>query len=561
MCFARLACRRPAPARDRKSRNRGRGLPLSRCKNAGDQSAPCAAPDLIVMQSARVPRGWGRKQLRRRDLVLAGLSLPFLAVIERHPRTALAAANPDEGSPFDALSVRQLARDLAQKPYKPPDTRLPDTLKNLTYDQYRSIRFVPEKALWRGMGLPFEAQFFHRGFYYSDRVDVFEVSQGRARRIVYSPGMFSFDKVTSPEPSADLGFAGFRLHTPLNRPDHYDEVAVFLGASYFRAVAKGLNYGLSARGLAIDTGEPKGEEFPVFKTFWLERPQPKISSIVVHALLDSPSAAGSFRFTIRPGETTVFDVETVLYPRVNVAGAGFAPLTSMFLFDANDRAKVDDFRPAVHDSSGLAVHNGRGEALWRPLVNPTDLQISTFVDANPRDFRDYQDLEAHYEKRPSLWIEPIGDWGEGGVFLVEIPSKEEIHDNIVAFWRPREPLRAKGEYAFTYRQHWRSGKSYKPELAEVRATRAGRGSDSSTRLFVLDFQGENLKAAGPPENIRGLVSASAGEIRHVVTQPNLETGGWRLSFELVPGRQSPVELRAQLMLGEAMLSEVWLYRW
>ena len=504
--------------------------------------------------------------MRRRDVLLATLSLPLSGVIHAAAREAPAAA-PDE-TPFDPLTVRQLARDLAQKPFKPPDTSLPDTLKNLTYDQYRSIRFVPEKALWRGTGLPFEVQLFHRGFYYSDRVDVFEVSQGRARRIVYSPGMFSFDKLTPPEPNADLGFAGFRLHTPLNRPDYYDEVAVFLGASYFRAVAKGLSYGLSARGLAIDTGEAKGEEFPVFKSFWVERPQPKTGSIVVHALLDSPSAAGSFRFTIRPGETTVFDVETALYPRVDMAGAGFAPLTSMFLFDANDRAKIDDFRPAVHDSNGLAVHNGRGEALWRPLDNPTDLQMSTFVDANPRgfgliqrarDFRDYQDLEAHYEKRPSLWIEPIGDWGEGGVFLVEIPSKEEIHDNIVAFWRPREPLRAKGEYAFTYRQHWGKGRP-PPGVAEVTATRAGRGFDPNTRLFVLDLQGDKLKGVNPAD-VRGLVSASAGTIQHVVTRPNPETGGWRLSFELEPGRQTLAELRAQMLIGDEMLSEVWLYRW
>ncbi len=291
---------------------------------------------------------------------------------------------------------------------------------------------------------------------------------------------------------------------------------------------------------------------------------------MVHALLDSPSAAGSYRFTIRPGETTVFDVEAALYPRVDIPTAGLAPLTSMFLFDANNRANVDDFRPAVHDSDGLAVHNGGGEHLWRPLTNPTDLQISTFVDANPRgfgliqrkrDFRDYQDLEAHYEKRPSLWIEPIGDWGDGGVFLVEIPSKKEIHDNIVAFWRPKDALHAKGEYTFTYRQHWESGKSYRPELAQVSATRVGRGFDPNTWLFVLDFLGENLKTAGPPENIRGLVNASPGTIQHVVSQPNPETGGWRLSFELAPGRESASELRAQLVLGEAMLSEVWLYRW
>src|SRR5437763_1647062 len=481
------------------------------------------SPDLHRDEESPRPARLGRSTLRRRDLVLAGLSLPFLAAVEQYPAPARAAANPDESTPFDALSVRQLARDLAQKAYKPPDTSLPDTLKNLTYDQYRSIRFVPEKALWHGAGLPFEAQFFHRGFYYSDRIDLFEVHQGRATRIIYSPSMFSFGKLSPPDPSADIGFAGFRLHAPINRPDYYDEVAVFLGASYFRSLAKGSNFGLSARGLAIATGDPKGEEFPAFKSFWLERPQPNTRSIVVHALLDSPSAAGAYRFTIRPGDTTVFDIEAALYPRTDIPTAGLAPLTSMFMFDANDRANVDDFRPAVHDSDGLGMHNGRGEQLWRPLNNPGDLQISTFVDTNPRgfgliqrkrDFRDYQDLEAHYEKRPSLWIEPIGDWGEGSIVLVEIPSKEEIHDNIVAFWRPAEPLRAKGEYAFTYRQHWGTGKSLHGEFAQVSATRAGRGGDGNTRLFVLDFQGENLKAAGPPENIRGLVTASTGSVKN-----------------------------------------------
>jgi periplasmic glucans biosynthesis protein len=507
--------------------------------------------------------------LHRRNLLFSAASLPILRSFGAEWLSARAMAT-DEGTAFDPLSVRQQARDLASKPYKPPDKNLPDGLQNLDYDQYRSIRFVPDQALWRGMGLPFEVQFFHRGLYYPDRVDIFEIIQGRARRIGYSPSMFSFGKIAPPPPNADLGFAGFRLHTPLNRPDYYDEVAVFLGASYFRAVAKGQGYGLSARGLAMNTGDPKGEEFPIFKSFWLERPQRNARSIVVHALLDSASAAGAYRFTIRPGETTVFDVEMVLYPRMEIAGVGLAPLTSMFMFDANDRINVDDFRPAVHDSNGLAIHNGQGEHLWRPLHNPAELQISTFVDTNPRgfglmqrerDFRDYQDLEARYERRPSLWIEPIGDWGEGGVYLVEIPSREEIHDNIVAFWRPQGPLHAKGEYAFTYRQHWGWGKSQGAGVAEVSATRIGRGFDPNLRLFVLDFTGDNLQSANPA-SIRPMVSASGRTIEHVVAQPNPETGGgWRLSFELAPGRETSIEMRAQLMSGDEMLSEVWLYRW
>ena len=61
-------------------------------------------------------------------------------------------------------------------------------------------------------------------------------------------------------------------------------------------------------------------------------------------------------------------------------------MTSMFFFGPNDRKDVDDFRPAVHDSDGLAIYNGQDEELWRPLSNPRDLQISTFADLNPRGF-------------------------------------------------------------------------------------------------------------------------------------------------------------------------------
>ncbi len=231
----------------------------------------------------------------------------------------------------------------------------------------------------------------------------------------------------------NLGFAGFRVHAPINRPDYYDEVCVFLGASYFRAVAKGQVYGLSARGLAIGTGDPRGEEFARFRAFWLERPQPGVNALVIHALLDSKSTTGAYRFTVRPGEETVFDVESVLYPRVDIAEPAIAPLTGMFFFDANDRIGVDDYRPAAHDSEGLSLWTGRNEQIWRPLANPRDLQFSAFVDTNPhgfgllqrkRAFADYQDLEVSYEKRPSLWIEPIGDWGQGAVDLVEIPTAE-----------------------------------------------------------------------------------------------------------------------------------------
>jgi glucans biosynthesis protein len=501
--------------------------------------------------------------LNRRDLLRASAALP-LASMTRGLLTPLNA----QPAPFDRSVVRQLARDAASKPFKAPDNKLPDNLKDLDYDHYRAIRFLPERALWRGENLPFEAQFFHRGFFYASRVDIYEIANGQATKIAYQPDYFSFGNNVPPKPGLDLGFAGFRLHAPINRPDYYDEVCVFLGASYFRAVAKGELYGLSARGLSINTGQAKGEEFPLFKAFWIEKPAPNATSIVVHALLDSESAAAAYRFTIRPGDTTVFDVEMAVYPRVDLDHVGLAPMTSMFFFGPNDRVDVDDFRPSVHDSEGLAIFNGRGEELWRPLHNPKDLQISTFSDLNPhgfglmqrqKNFFAYQDLESSFERRPSLWAEPIGDWSEGAVQLIEIPTKEEVHDNIAAFWNPKTALQAKGEHTYTYRLHWGPDTPKPSALARFSRTGTGTKGDDS-RIFVLDLVGEKLKSIDP-KNVRGVVFADKGKVQNIVTQPNPATGGWRLNFELSVKEKVPVELRASLMQGSEAISEVWVYRW
>ena len=500
---------------------------------------------------------------RRRFLRAAG-SLPFLSAAAGG---SFAPARAQTG-PFDRSSVRQLARDAATKPYKAPDTKLPDNLKDLDYDHYRQIRFLPDHALWHGDKLPFEVQFFHRGFFYAPRVDIYEVANGQATKIAYRVDDFAFGSNAPPGPGNDLGFAGFRIHAPINRPDYYDEVCVFLGASYFRAVAKGEIYGLSARGLAINTGEAKGEEFPLFKTFWIEKPAANANSVVVHALLDSESTTAAYRFTIRPGDTTVFDVEMAIYPRVPLDHAGLAPMTSMFFFGSNDRIGVDDFRPSVHDSDGMAVYNGRGEQLWRPLSNPRDLQISTFADLNTRgfglmqrqkNFFAYEDLESNFEKRPSLWAEPIGDWGEGSVQLIEIPTREEIHDNIASFWRPKNPLQAKAEHTYTYRLHWGPDTPKASSLARFSRTGVGaKGED--VRIFVLDAIGERLKSVDP-KNIKGNVSAEKAEISNIVTQPNPAIGGWRLSFEIAVKEKVPIELRASLAEGNDAISEVWVYRW
>jgi glucans biosynthesis protein len=509
---------------------------------------------------------WGAGPVNRRSFLAFSAS----AIAASGQAAGWAAAAQDAGAPqpFDANNVRQVARALASKPYQKPKDALPSAYANLKYDAYRDIRFRPDQALWRGTDLPFQVQFFHRGFIYTDRVDIFVVSDGKAEPVRYAPDLFTFGPLAPKPTTDDLGFAGFRLHAKINRPDYFDEVAVFLGASYFRAVAMGQVYGLSARGLSIRTADPKGEEFPRFTAFWIEKPAPQATSIVVHALLDSESASAAFRFTIRPGETTVFDTEMSLYPRADIAESGIASSTSMFLFDANDRVGVDDFRTAVHDSDGLAIRNGRMEEIWRPLTDPKDLQVSVFSDLNPRgfglmqrerDFFAYDDLESHFEKRPSLWVEPIGDWGQGGVYLIEIPTKEEIHDNIVSFWRPKEPLKAKGEYNYTYRLHWTYMRPNPRHLATFAKTRTGAGPNG-TRRFVLELSGPALFSADPSQ-IKTTVSASKGAIKNLVVQKNAETGGMRVSFELDPKGETVVELRGVLLLGETPISETWLYRW
>jgi periplasmic glucans biosynthesis protein len=288
----------------------------------------------------------------------------------------------------------------------------------------------------------------------------------------------------------------------------------------------------------------------------------------VHALLDSESTTAAYRFTIRPGDTTVFDVEMAIYPRIDLDHAGLAPMTSMFFFGPNDRINVDDFRPAVHDSDGMEIHNGRGEELWRPLSNPRDLQISTFSDLNPRgfglmqrqkNFLEYEDIESGFEKRPSLWVEPIGDWGEGSVQLIEIPTKEEIHDNIAGFWLPKNPLQAKGEHTYTYRLHWGPDDPKTTSLARFVRTGVGARGEG-IRIFVLDLTGDRLKSIDA-KTIHGNVTAEKAEIRNIVTQPNPAIGGWRLSFEVSVKEKTPIELRASLMQGNDAISEVWVYRW
>ncbi len=472
---------------------------------------------------------------------------------------------------FDGETVVKLARKLASKPYVVLKDPLPAGLAKLTYDEYRDIRFNPVSSIWRDQGLPFQMQMFHRGFYFQDLIEIAIVEANQATHLAYEPKYFTAGEVISQAlPNDDIGYSGFRIHNQLNTNGIFDELMVFQGASYFRALGKGNSYGLSARGLALKTADPEGEEFPIFRAFWVERPSYDSNLIVVHALLDSPSVAGAYRFSVRPGDNTQIDVEATLFPRVELNKVGLAPSTSMFLHSLNGRHDTDDFRPEVHDSDGLLMFNGRGEHLWRPLANPRQLQVSAFSDNSPqgfgliqreRNYASYQDLEAQYERRPSLWIEPVGNWGQGAVVLTEIPTESEIHDNIVSFWKPRQPIPAGSEYHFAYRMSWGDEPVAKTNSVVVSRTASGRADIAKAtprRLFVVDY---HLNGAMPDELPLAKVESSGGVISNVVIARNAANNGYRLAFELEPEDKDLIELRAELKFSTPRQVETWLYRW
>jgi glucans biosynthesis protein len=510
--------------------------------------------------------------MHRRDVVL-GLAggVAAMAMPTGSPVPGSGARQVMAGSQISAAftdtTVAEIAAALAAQPHRPARAALPQRLADLDYDGYRRIRFNEASALWADTDLPFRLLPHHRGFLFRERVDLFEVAGGRATALTYDPAQFRFDGIAPPDAGEELGFAGFRITGTLNRPDHFDEICTFLGASYFRALGRGQAYGISARGLAIRTADPAGEEFPSFTAFWIERPAVADTTMTIHALLESASLTGAYRFLVKPGETTVMEVSAQVFPRRAVPRIGIAPGTSMYFFGPGDRAGVNDYRPGVHDSDGLLMLSGRGEQIWRPLRNPRELQVSGFQDTTPRgfgllqrsrDFAAYQDLEAAYHRRPHLWVEPMDDWGAGEVQLVEIPSRDEIHDNIVAAWCPRDGLQPGTPHTLRYRLHWSSREPADGRLLRFAATRIGGGREARSQLFVLDTSPNAGPAAALPELA---IETSAGSTRNAVVQPNPETGGLRAAFELHPGNARTIELRLRLMRLGVPVSETWAYRW
>jgi len=511
------------------------------------------------------------------------LTLALLATMG----ATVASASARAGSPSDATPeslfqhVTDLAGARAEAPYEPPADVLPDALRGMTYDQYRSIRFRPEAALWRG-DARFEAQFFHPGFLFPHPVTVYTVAQGQVEELAFDPKLFRYDAEAEELADAgrsDLGFAGFRLHYPLNTPEYLDEVVVFLGASYFRLVGPGQVYGLSSRGLAIDTALPSGEEFPAFRKFWLFRPEPDADSITILALLDSPSATGAFRFDLQAGAEVAMAVDKRLFARADVAKLGIAPLTSMFFFGEASVRAPDDFRPRVHDSEGLMMQTAAGEWIWRPLTNPVRLRGSSLRDERPRgfglvqrsrNFSEYLDLEAEYHRRPSQWVTPIdGDWGVGGVELVEIPTSDETSDNIVAYWVADTPLRAGDRRQYRYRLTLFDDVPPGEPPARVVRTRSGWGAvpgvadppPRSLRRYIVDFAGGELDALGSDAAVEPLLEAGSGRIDDLHVRRLPDHAGWRATFLLDPEDAQAADLRLVLTLDGRPITETWNHVW
>jgi glucans biosynthesis protein len=502
------------------------------------------------------------------------LGIYFLvALLAAAPFRVAAEPQKDSGLLFSAGDVDKLAAEMAHKPFAAPESGLPEQWAKLDYDQYRDIRFQRDRAIWRAENRNFELHLLPSGWLFKQPVTINIIEGGRARPVQPDNALFEFGRLagTPPEGKA-MPFSGFRVNGPINQPGVFDEIAVFQGASYFRAVSRGQVYGASVRGLAIDTGQPSGEEFPFFRTFWIETPAKGARQLVVHALLDSPSATGAYTFRIAGGTPTAIDVDVRLYLRRDGTQVGVAPLTSMFLFSGMDRARISDFRQGVHDSDGLVIANAIGERIWRPLGNPKRLQISQFMvrdvtgfglSQRRRSFADYQDLEAIYERRPSVWVVPRGSWGDGSVYLIEIPSEEEIHDNIVAYWRPLEPYRKAETYTFGYRLLWPNEIPRSGDKAIVTNTLSGLAAGPERKQgavrYAVDFSGPALSRMRQlPE---AALSATAGELVAPVVERNPHTQGVRVGFLLRPGNAELIELRLELKSEGKAISEVWLSRW
>lgn len=508
--------------------------------------------------------------LSRRDMLSFGASLILLGTTSgaqaQAPKVSVQAIMGD-GQAFDAGKVADIARQLSKQPFTALANDLPGIFSNLDINQYNAIKPRQPYQIWSGDDRGIVVEPLHRGFVFTNAVDLYLVEDGTVHRIAYEASRYDFGSLNVPANIGDIGFSGFKLTSTIDGPPF--DFAFFQGASFFKAIARGQNFGALARTLTLKPAEARGEEFPFFRAFWLERPAAGSNSITIHAVLDTESTTGAVRMTARPGDMTIIDVETTLFPRVNLEHVGLGGIGSTYFFGPNDRRNSDDIRPAVYESDGLQILNGRGEWIWRPLHNPETLQISAFVDQSPKGFgllqrerayEAFEDDEQRYDRRPSLWIEPLGDWSEGTVQLLEIPTDSEFNDNILAYWRPKAVMQAGSEISLAYRQYWCWTPPERPDLAIVGTTRTGQGTSGRHRRFIVDFTGDILGTT-PAGDIKPVISLGPGVIQNLKLWPYPERKTARIAFELDPGNENASEMRLILEADGKQISETWLYRW
>jgi periplasmic glucans biosynthesis protein len=503
---------------------------------------------------------------RQRREFLALLGGALAAAGARTGVGPVAAEPLAQPAAFTPDTVLKAASQLAATPFKPPDAPLPSLFSGLNFEQYASIRRVPGTAIWANDKVGFSLEPLHRGFVYTTPITINIVENGLSQKVIYDPADFDFGKLQPPAAMGDLGFSGLRI---LKASDQgFEDVAIFQGASFYRARARGQNFGVTARGLAIRTGDEPGEEIPLFREFWVEKPTPASNTLTMHALLDSASVTGAFRFTIRPLETTIIDTEMTLIARVAVDKIGIGAMAADYLFSGLDHRRADDWRAAVYEVTGLQILSGNGEWLWRPVVNRDTLQISAFSDHNPRGFGVLQrsrsfdafyDDEGRWELRPTLWIEPIGDWGDGDLRLLEIPAASENNANIIAQWRLKAGMKAGASQSLAYRQFWCWTPPSRPPLAICTSSRAGKNG-GHTRFAVEmtgDIFGDPQKAAAATADL----AANPGKIASSRCYPYKDRHSVRVVFDLDPGSETYSELRLTLKVDNQAVSETWLYRW
>ncbi len=503
--------------------------------------------------------------LTRRDftalLAALGISVPF---------PALAAPRLGEGVPFSFDRLVEAMRQKAALPYEPPATRAADVLEKVDYDAHWKIQFKPDHTLELADGKA-PIRFFHLGRYFKDPVGLNVIDGDVARPILYGPDYFTMpDDSPAKALPDDIGFAGFRV---MEEGAEKDWLA-FLGAAYFRSSGELDQFGMSARAVAIDVAMPTPEEFPRFTDFWFAPLEG--GTLTIYMAMDGPSITGALRMDCDRSKGVVMDISARYFMRKDIARLGLAALTSMFWYGETNGRQGRDWRPEIHDSDGLAIWTGAGERLWRPLNNPPSVMTSSFVDKDvrgfglmqrDRNFENYQDDGVFYEKRASVWVEPKGGWGEGAVQLVEIPTDDEIHDNIAAYWVPNEPALAGREVAIDYRLSWLADEPYPPQVAKVYSTRAGMGGvpgqvrPKGVVKFAVDFEGGGIAKLGQQDGVEAVVAASRGSISGVYTLPVVGTGRWRAIFDLATEGTDPVELRLFLKDAEATLTETWLYQY